>query len=86
MAEWGAIDEEDLDLLCRVDTPDEAFEQLRRHLMKHHLVPATRAGEPGAGHREDARVDEACTRWTDERQTADRAVPGRLPRPSPRRC
>ena len=29
MAEWGAISAEDLDLLCRVDTPDEAFEQLR---------------------------------------------------------
>jgi uncharacterized protein (TIGR00730 family) len=39
-AEWGAIDREDLNLLKWVDTPDEAFEQLRAHLMTHHLVAA----------------------------------------------
>jgi uncharacterized protein (TIGR00730 family) len=41
LAEWGAIAETDLDLLNWVDTPDEAFEQLRAHLMEHHLVPET---------------------------------------------
>jgi uncharacterized protein (TIGR00730 family) len=47
LAEWGAINRTDLDLLKWVDTPDEAFEQLRAHLMTHHLVPATEeAGAP----------------------------------------
>src|SRR5438132_354258 len=32
LAEWGAINEEDLKLLCRVDTVDEAFEELQGHL------------------------------------------------------
>jgi uncharacterized protein (TIGR00730 family) len=41
LAEWGAINEEDLKLLCRVDTIDEAFEELQSHLMKHHMVPQT---------------------------------------------
>jgi uncharacterized protein (TIGR00730 family) len=41
MAEWGAISPKDLDLLQWVDTPREAFECLRDHLMKHHLVPET---------------------------------------------
>jgi uncharacterized protein (TIGR00730 family) len=40
LAEWGAINEADLNLLKWVDTPDEAFEQLRAHLV-HHLVPQT---------------------------------------------
>jgi uncharacterized protein (TIGR00730 family) len=40
LAEWGAIDRVDLGLLKWVDTPDEAFEQLRAHLTSHHLVPA----------------------------------------------
>ncbi|HEY2907447.1 MAG TPA: TIGR00730 family Rossman fold protein [Vicinamibacterales bacterium] len=39
MAEWGAIAEQDLDLLVRADTPSEAFEQLRTHLSAHHLEP-----------------------------------------------
>jgi len=42
LAEWGAIDREDLKLLKWVNTPDEAFEQLREHLIRHHLV----AGRP----------------------------------------
>lgn len=42
LAEWGAINEEDLNLLCRVDTIDEAFEELRGFLVKHHMVPQTR--------------------------------------------
>ena len=41
MAEWGAIGEPDLDLLKWVDSPDEAFEQLKAHLMAFHLVPET---------------------------------------------
>jgi len=49
MAEWGAIAEQDLDLLNRADTPGDAFEQLRAHLIEHHLEPATEqeAAAPG---------------------------------------
>jgi uncharacterized protein (TIGR00730 family) len=42
LAEWGAINEEDLKLLCRVDSVPEAFEELKRHLTTHHMVPKTR--------------------------------------------
>jgi uncharacterized protein (TIGR00730 family) len=41
LAEWGAINEEDLKLLCRVDSVPEAFEELKAHLTKHHIVPET---------------------------------------------
>ncbi len=41
MAEWGAIAEQDLELLHPADTPAEAFEILRDHLVEHHLEPAT---------------------------------------------
>ena len=41
MLEWGAVSEEDLGLLCRVNTPEEAFEELKQHLQTHHMVPAT---------------------------------------------
>jgi len=41
MLEWGAIGPRDLDLLQWVDTPDQAFERLRTHLLSHHLVPET---------------------------------------------
>ena len=41
LSEWGAINEEDLSLLCRVDSVDAAFDELKRHLTKHHLVPKT---------------------------------------------
>lgn len=41
LAEWGAINETDLNLLCKVDSVDTAFEELKRHLLKHHMVPAT---------------------------------------------
>jgi uncharacterized protein (TIGR00730 family) len=41
MQEWGAIGPADLDLLKWVNSPDEAFEQLRAHLMAYHLVPET---------------------------------------------
>ena len=41
MDEWGAINPEDLELMRWVDTPEQALEQLRRHLMEYHLVPET---------------------------------------------
>jgi predicted Rossmann-fold nucleotide-binding protein len=49
MLEWGAVSEEDLSLLRRVDTPEAAFEELKRHLLAHHMVPATaqEANAPG---------------------------------------
>jgi hypothetical protein len=39
MAEWGAIAENDLELLHYADTPSDAFDQLREHLITHHLEP-----------------------------------------------
>jgi uncharacterized protein (TIGR00730 family) len=39
-AEWGAIAEQDLDLIRFAETPSEAFEQLRVHLTPH-IEPAT---------------------------------------------
>src|SRR6266705_2481810 len=39
LAEWGAINDDDLKLLCRVDSVDDALTELQRHLMKHHMVP-----------------------------------------------
>jgi uncharacterized protein (TIGR00730 family) len=49
MAEWGAIAEKDLELLHYADTPIDAFEHLRDHLIAHHLEPATpqEAATPG---------------------------------------
>jgi uncharacterized protein (TIGR00730 family) len=41
LADWGAINESDLDLLCRVDSADEAFEELKKFLETHHMVPQT---------------------------------------------
>ena len=41
MADWGAIAEKDLELLQYADTPADAFEQLRNHLIAHHLEPTT---------------------------------------------
>jgi len=41
MAEWGAIAEEDVELLQHADAPADAFEQLRDHLIAHHLEPET---------------------------------------------
>jgi uncharacterized protein (TIGR00730 family) len=40
MAAWGAIEDADLVLLERADTPEAAFELLKAHLTEHHLVPA----------------------------------------------
>jgi uncharacterized protein (TIGR00730 family) len=49
MGEWGAIAEQDLDLLLHADSPSHAFEQLRDHLITHHLEPPTtqEAAAPG---------------------------------------
>jgi hypothetical protein len=49
MAEWGAIAEKDLELLQYADTPSDAFEQLRTHLIAHHLEPvyAQETAAPG---------------------------------------
>ena len=41
MAEWGAIAEQDVELLQHADAPADAFEQLRDHLIAHHLEPET---------------------------------------------
>jgi hypothetical protein len=49
MVEWGAIAEPDVELLQYCDTPVDAFEQLRKHLITHHLEPPTQqeAEAPG---------------------------------------
>ena len=39
MVEWGAIAEQDLELLTFADTPSDAFELLRQHLIDHHVEP-----------------------------------------------
>jgi uncharacterized protein (TIGR00730 family) len=41
LAEWGAINEDDLKLLCHVDSVPDAFDHLRDFLVKHHMTPAT---------------------------------------------
>jgi len=41
MADWGAISPGDIDLIKRVDTPDDAFALLKAHLTEHHLLPPT---------------------------------------------
>ena len=41
MLEWGAVSEDDIRILRRVDTPEAAFEELKSHLLAHHMVPAT---------------------------------------------
>ena len=49
MAEWGAIAQKDLELLHYADTPVDAFQHLRDHLIAHHLEAATEqeAATPG---------------------------------------
>jgi len=39
MADWGAIGPGDIDLIKRVDTPEQAFTLLKAHLTEHHLLP-----------------------------------------------
>jgi uncharacterized protein (TIGR00730 family) len=41
LAEWGAISDADLDLLCRVESVGDAFEELKKHLLTYHMVPQT---------------------------------------------
>jgi hypothetical protein len=41
MADWGAIGPGDVELIKRVDTPQQAFELLKAHLTEHHLMPPT---------------------------------------------
>ncbi len=41
MLEWGAIGANDMRLLQRANTPQEAFELLKAHLTAHHIEPAT---------------------------------------------
>jgi uncharacterized protein (TIGR00730 family) len=41
LAEWGAISDGDLDLLCRVDSAEHGFEELKKHLIAHHMAPQT---------------------------------------------
>lgn len=49
MSEWGAIADKDLALLHYANTPDEAFDVLREHLVANHLEPKTEqeAAAPG---------------------------------------
>ncbi|MGE5243250.1 MAG: TIGR00730 family Rossman fold protein [Betaproteobacteria bacterium] len=49
MAEWGAIAEKDVELFHYADTPADAFEKLRAHLVAYHLAPRTEqeAAAPG---------------------------------------
>jgi hypothetical protein len=49
MVQWGAVNANDLELLQWVDTPEEAFERLRTHLMSHHLVPETAQEDSAPG-------------------------------------
>src|SRR6186713_3047113 len=49
MAEWGAIADKDIELLHYADTPADAFQHLRDHLIAHHLEATTEqeAATPG---------------------------------------
>jgi hypothetical protein len=47
LADWGAINEEDLKLLCHVDSVPEALEELKKHLTKHHMASRTAEGAKG---------------------------------------
>jgi uncharacterized protein (TIGR00730 family) len=49
LAEWGAINEADLDLLRRVDSAEHAFEELRKFLETYHLVPQTAQEQKAPG-------------------------------------
>jgi uncharacterized protein (TIGR00730 family) len=49
LAEWGAINDADLDLLCRVDSAEHAFEELKKHLETYHMVPQTAQEQKAPG-------------------------------------
>ena len=53
LAEWGAINAEDLKLLCHVDYVPEAFEELKKHLIDTSHGAGDATGGQGARHRED---------------------------------
>ena len=40
LVRWGTISAEDLDLFKLCDTPKEAFEFLKKELMRHYRKPA----------------------------------------------
>jgi uncharacterized protein (TIGR00730 family) len=48
LADWGAIEEQDLALMHRVDSPQDAFEHLQA-LLTPHLVPASPQEEKAPG-------------------------------------
>ncbi len=48
LVEWGAIEREDLKLMERVNTPKEAFDSLRKHLVKH-IDPPTKQERKAPG-------------------------------------
>jgi hypothetical protein len=41
MAEWGAINTADMHLVKPANSPQEAFELLKAHLVEHHITPPT---------------------------------------------
>ena len=41
LADWGAINDSDLDLLRRVDSAEQAFTELKEFLTAHHMIPQT---------------------------------------------
>ncbi len=49
LEEWGPVNARDLDLLKWVNSPDEAFEKLRAHLIAYHLVPETAQEDKAPG-------------------------------------
>src|SRR5919204_5794222 len=49
LVEWGAINESDLDLLCRVDSADHAFDELKKFLETYHMVPQTAQEQKAPG-------------------------------------
>ena len=80
LAEWGAINSEDLKLLCHVDNVPEAFEELKKHLIDASHGAGDSAGDQGARNREDPGLirEARRTRGPGGAEEADRAVSGRL--------
>ncbi len=54
LVEWGAIEERDLGFVCRVNTPDAAFEALKKHFTDSPPGAGDETGRTRAGDREDA--------------------------------
>ena len=53
LVDTGAISPKDIELFHWADTPEEAFELLRRGLSENHLSPEGSAPPAKAGHEED---------------------------------